>query len=97
MSSYSLAYKKWLNEDDKSIYDISDPLNSIIIDGLIKANNGYTPELFLYWLDVDRTDNEEFVWEYCPLSKKRLIYLGDDYPKINSLMSPDFPLLFPGA
>ena len=95
-ASYSVAYKKWLNEDDMSIYDFNYPVNAVIIDGLIKANRGSEPELLLYWFDVDRTDNEEFVWEYCPLSGRKLINLGEDYPKINSLVSPDFPLIFPG-
>ncbi len=27
--------------------------------------------------------------------KKRLIYPGDKYPKINSFISPDYPLVFP--
>lgn len=92
---YGQAYDKWLNEDDSSIYDINSQVNQSMINTLVKVNELLGGEMIFYWFDIDRTDNENFKWEFCPLSKKRLIHLGDEYPKINSLISPDYPLVFP--
>lgn len=92
---YSKAYNNWLNKDDSSIYDINNDVNLMMITSLAKANEALKNEIIFYWFDIDRTNNESFIWEYCPISKKRLIYLGDDFPKINSLISPDYPLIFP--
>jgi hypothetical protein len=94
-NSYGQAYGNWLNKDDHRIYDINDDVNLIMISALAKANEALNQRIFFYWFDVDRTDNEKFNWEYCPISKKRLVKLGPDFPKINSLVSPDYPLVFP--
>lgn len=92
---YKKKYSDWLNNDDHSIYNIHDEVNSIIINALLSLNKDLKSRMVFYWFDVDRTDNEKFIWEYCPLSKRRLIQLGDKYPKINSFISPDYPLIFP--
>jgi len=92
---YSALYDKWLNDDDASVYDVDNEVNQTIINALIKVNSALKDKLILYWFDVDRANNENYQWKICPISKTRLIYLGDEYPKINSLVSNDFPLIFP--
>lgn len=92
---YGRAYDTWLNKDDDRIYDINWNVNRIVIAALAKANEALNQRIFFYWFDVDRTDNEKFNWEFCPISKKKLLKLEPDFPKINSLVSPDYPLVFP--
>lgn len=92
---YSKKYHDWLNKDDISIYDINNEINLKMIDALMQLNKSLTDVMIFYWFDIDRTFNDKFNWEYCPISKKRLIVLGGGYPDINSLISPDYPLVFP--
>jgi hypothetical protein len=92
---YAEAYDRWLNKDDSSIYEVNNPVNQSMIDTLIKVNESLEREMIFYWFDIDRTYNENFKWEFCPMSNQRLIFLGDEYPKINSLISPEYPLIFP--
>jgi hypothetical protein len=92
---YEKKYSDWLNNDENSIYNINDNLNKKMVDALRQLNESYIDKRIFYWFDIDRTNNPNFDWEYCPLSEKKLIFLGYDYPKINSLISPDFPLIFP--
>ncbi len=92
---YSKSYQRWLDDDDDSIYDIQSEINKSMIDSLIKLNKTLVSGVVFYWFDIDRTNNENFKWEFCPNSKKRLFTLGNTYPKINSLISPEFPLVFP--
>lgn len=94
---YGEKYHNWLNEDDSSIYDINNEINLKMIDALVKINKRSSDAIFFYWFDIDRTFYERFKWEYCPLSNKRLLTLGDSYPAINSFISPDYPLLFPSS
>lgn len=92
---YAEKYDNWLNTDDHSIYNIKDAVNAMMINALLKFNEMAGNEVIFYWFDVDRTYNENYIWEICPLSNKLLIPLDDKYPKINSLISPDYPLVFP--
>lgn len=92
---YRKKYDDWLNKDDDSIYDINNEINMTIIFGLKRINKVMKNEMIFYWFDVDRTFNDHFLWEYCPISNKKLMSLGKEFPKINSLISPDFPLVFP--
>ncbi|MBN8786802.1 MAG: hypothetical protein J0I84_06920 [Terrimonas sp.] len=93
---YTQKYNDWLNKDDDSIYQIENGINMQMIDDLIKVNKRLRYEKIFYWFDIDRTYNDQFLWKYCPISNKELINLGNGFPKINSLISPDYPLVFPG-
>jgi len=92
---YKLAYDNWLNKDDSSIYNINHDINFRMIMALQRTNETAADVVVFYWFDIDRTFNERFIWEYCPISQKKLIHLGLKYPKINSLISPDYPIVFP--
>jgi hypothetical protein len=92
---YKKKYENWLNSDDNSIYNISDEVNTKIINALLEMNKHLIHEKIFYWFDIDRTFNENFIWKYCPISKRKLIQLPDEYPEINSLISPEYPLIFP--
>ena len=92
---YGQAYDNWLNKDDNRIYDINFDVNQNMIAALTKANEALHQRIYFYWFDVDRTDNENFKWEFCPISSKKLLKLEPDFPKVNSLVSPDYPLVFP--
>ncbi|PSL44866.1 hypothetical protein CLV51_105239 [Chitinophaga niastensis] len=92
---YAEAYKDWLNDDSKSVYKINDKINLSIIEALVKFNKSLDSQSVYYWFDIDRTFTEGFTWEYCPISGKKLIYLGDEYPKKNAFVSPEYPLILP--
>ena len=92
---YKAKYEDWLYKDDASIYDINHKVNTTMIYAISKVNETLSGKMLLYWFDVDRTTNENFVWQECPLSQNRLLRLGANYPHINVLMSPDYPLIFP--
>jgi hypothetical protein len=92
---YTQKYNDWLNSDDNTIYDINNEINLVIINALIEANRTIENKLIFYWFDIDRTYNEKFTWKYCPISKEGLIPLGNNYPDINSFISPKYPLVFP--
>ena len=94
---YKLKYDDWLYKDDASIYDINHKVNTMMLYALLKVNETLSGKKLLYWFDIDRTENENFVWEECPLSLNRLMHLGANYPQINVLMSPDYPLIFPNS
>ncbi|PVD49298.1 hypothetical protein DC498_25740 [Terrimonas sp.] len=92
---YAQKYNDWLNKDDDSIYQIENGINMRMIDSLIEVNKALRHEKIFYWFDIDRTYNDHFLWKYCPISKKELVKLGEEFPKINSLISPNYPLVFP--
>ena len=94
-NEYAQKYNNWLNDDDTSIWQIENEINMRMIDSLRKINKILRHEKIFYWFDIDRTYDDNFVWEYCPISKKELIHLGKEFPKINSLVSPEYPLVFP--
>jgi hypothetical protein len=92
--AYSQAYTDWLNGDNAAIYNINDTLNLSIIDALIKLNESLDHQIIYYWFDADRSV-EDFFWDLCPLSGKKLLPLGKEYCGKNALISPRFPLIFP--
>jgi hypothetical protein len=65
-----------------------------MINALAAANEALTDKAFLYWFDVDRTLNADFIWEFCPLSGKRLMPLDGSDSQVSLLISPDYPLIF---
>lgn len=94
-NEYGYKYNDWLNNDDNSIFDIKNPVNLGMVKSLIELNMVLKFEKLFYWFDIDRTYNDDFIWEYCPVSNKKLVALGGEFSKRNSLISPDYPLVFP--
>lgn len=92
---YKKAYDVWLDQDFGDIYNIKYQININMINALLRLNRTLNDKVVFFWFDVDRTFNENYVWEYCPLSGKPLIILNNEYTQINSLISPDYPLIFP--
>lgn len=91
---YYTFYKKWLYEDDSYIYDITSPINQDMLKAIIEYNRSSEDRIFL-WFDVDRNIDEQFKWIYCPISKKKLIFLGESIHPNNRLVSPAYPISFP--
>jgi hypothetical protein len=95
--TYKSEYHSWLEADNNSIHDINNEVNLLMIEAIGKANNSLVDKLIFYWFDIDRTDVDNFYWEYCPLSNKKLVALGNNYPKMNSFISIDYPIIFPAS
>lgn len=94
-NDYAMKYDAWLKNDNSTIYNINSFINSKMIEALESANKTLSNIILFYWFDVDRTFIEGFNWEFCPISNKKLIELKLSSPKINSLISPVYPLIFP--
>lgn len=92
---YAMKYDAWLKHDDSTIYIINSFINSEMIEALKSANKTLLHAIFFFWFDVDRTFLEGFNWEFCPISNQKLIELKLGSPRINSLVSPVHPLIFP--
>ena len=92
---YGQLYKAWLEIDDTSIHDIHHSINKDMINALIDANKHLDESLIYFWFDIDRSEDESFEWEVCPLSRQRLQMLGSECLRKNKLISPDFPIIFP--
>ena len=93
LSFFSL-YRRWVEEDDYSIYDINNDVNISIINALVELNKEIDFKIY-YWFDVDRDRYPNYIWEKCPLSQKDLICLPKHYHKNNRKASVDYPLIFP--
>ncbi|RFS25040.1 hypothetical protein DVR12_07595 [Chitinophaga silvatica] len=94
-NKYAEAYKEWLNDISNVIYDIRNDINMSIIDALTALNKELEFQVIYYWFDIDRTFTDGYLWEYCPISGEKLIYLGEEYTRKNSLISPSYPIIFP--
>ena len=95
MSEYSREYHNWLNDKSDTIYDINFSVNKNMIEAIKKTNKILVDEVLYYWFDVDRTFAEDFNWELCPRTHKKLLELMNDYNSNNRLISPDEYLVFP--
>jgi len=92
---YLDLYKKWLIDEDDSVYDINNLININMINALIVTNMKMVDYKLYYWFDVDRDKYPDYIWEKCPLSKLDLIILPNEFHKNNRKISPEFPLIFP--
>ncbi|WP_250632378.1 hypothetical protein [Rhodoflexus caldus] len=93
---YTALYRQWLENDDNRIFDLQHPVNAQIIHGLKNINSLLPSHIHLcYWYDVDRSLDEDFIWENSPLSGKRLIDLGEDFFEENRLWDKENNLLLP--
>ena len=94
---YRIKFNEWLNEDDLDIFDINHSVNLEMINALIQVNRHLSGDFIYYWFDIDRTYNEHYRWTNCPISGEKLIDLGTEYPFLNRLISPFFPLILPST
>jgi hypothetical protein len=93
---YNHLYVKWLKEDNTEVYNLSNSVIKSMISVLNKYNI-INDEKIYFWYDVDRSIDESFSWENCPICGMHLINLGADYNLNNRFISPTEPLIFPFA
>lgn len=92
---YKGLYSDWLEDDKNDVYDITHDINQMAINALGKINQSLNEIKLYYWFDKDRTEEENFQWEFCPLTNQKLIYLGKEYHYLNRYISPNSFLVFP--
>lgn len=92
---YGRAYRNWLDDISDAVCNVHDQVNMSMIAALIQLNETLPDRCLCYWFDIDRTYNEDFTWKYCPVSGKKLIFLGDGYAYKNAFVSPEYPVIFP--
>lgn len=92
---YSKEYNEYLEGQRNGIYELESGLNQELLQAIQSLNEGMVGKKLLYWFDVDRDENEEFVWVNCPISDSKLDDLGDTYPIKNRLLSVNQSLVFP--
>ena len=96
IANYNMYYKKWLDEDDETIFNFNSPLLSTILEVIKKVNEKLDIDKHLFfWYDIDRTFNEDYYWENCPVTKSKLINLGENYFYTNRLISSNIDLVLP--
>jgi len=94
--NYARLYKNWLENDQTAIFDLENPVVRQMFSAIQGINKILPPNLhFCYWYDIDRTENEDFVWEKSPISSSPLIDLGEDYFYQNRLWDKENHLLLP--
>lgn len=88
-------YLKWLAGENENIYDVNFSLNSQIIDILPKLNEKLNSQniYVFYWFDIDRSVDENFNWEFCPMTNELLTNLN--IKNNNSLICKKCYLTFP--
>ena len=92
---YLDLFKKWLVDDDDSIYEITNSINMKMIDALVIINSETSDFRLYYWFDVDRDKYPNYVWKKCPLAGTDLIDLPEHYNNNNRKISVNYPLVFP--
>jgi len=97
VKQYTLEYRKWLNDEQNSICDIRNRLNSEMIDAIKKANDLLNDDAIFYWFDIDRTYNEGFEWKTCPITGNKLVDLGSEYTEMNQLVCFSSFLVLPAT
>jgi hypothetical protein len=94
-SRFDQLYEQWLEGDNDVIYDVKHEVNREILSILRTLNTSLSELAIFYWFDVDRTDNDDFVWTESPFSGKPLLDLGPDYHFLNRLVSLEDYVVFP--
>ncbi len=96
IADYSNYYKKWLDNDDETIFDFNSSLLKSILDAIKKVNKKLDKDKHLfYWYDIDRSFNEDYNWIECPITKKKLINLGNNFFYTNRFISEKADLVLP--
>jgi hypothetical protein len=96
-SQFRDAYRKWLDDEPDAssiLHDIRSSLHSkgqILRDKLADE----TGQAVYYWFDVDRSEQENFQWEYCPLCSLPLTETSNANPN-DRLVCERSKLVFPG-
>lgn len=96
LANYCSYYQKWLNEDDQTIFDLRSPLLKSILDAIQNVNKKMDDNKRLfYWFDIDRSFKEDYRWKNCPITKTKLINLGQNFFYANRLISQKVDLVLP--
>jgi len=94
--AYGVLYQNWLENDDLAIFDLQNPIIQNLLNALQIINKNLPENLHLcFWYDIDRTENEAFIWQKSPISEQHLIDLGTDFFHQNRLWDKDNFLLMP--
>mgnify|MGYP003575646057 CR=1 FL=1 len=93
--NYLELYRRWIEHDDGTIYDVKNAINMDMINALIKFNLNNKGTLIYLWFDTDRDKDPNYKWVKCPLTGSKLIDLKMKVHKNNSKISPQAPLIFP--
>ena len=96
VAEYESCYKKWLHADDTAIHDVNSMLNSLMLHANQEFNK-QEPFTLYYWFDVDRTAQENFQWQFSPLSGETLRELPPLFHRNNRCIAPHDLLVFPAA
>lgn len=93
---YAQLYRKWLENDNKAIFDFEQAILKDILSAIRCVNEKLPPDLhFCYWYDLDRSENEDFVWTHSPISGDPLTDLGDDFFRESRMWDKNNGLLLP--
>jgi len=94
-NEFKTIYFAWLNEDKEELYDITNEFYTKTLEHLEIVNkNAKVYQLYL-WFDVDRTLNENFLWNNCPLTQTPLVRLSENYHYLNRFISREKFLVLP--
>lgn len=88
-------YSAWLEEDKDELYDIKNAFYQKTLNNIEQVNKKAKDYHLYLWFDIDRTLNENFIWNTCPITLTPLICLGDNYHYLNRFISKDKFLVLP--
>jgi hypothetical protein len=96
-SDYYSLYKLWLDDDRNDIYDISNSINTAIINAIKDVNIMLKNKsiILFYWFDVDRNIYPDWEWTYDPIDRDQLITLDTSFTKNNRKICLKHFLVFP--
>ena len=96
IKKYTELYKDWLEADVQEIYNLQNPSIQKMLYAIQKVNTNLPQNTKLfYWYDVDRTENEDFIWENSPVDSKQLVNLGENFSYLNRLIDTKNYLVLP--
>lgn len=93
---YEYHFRRWLAEDDLTIYALDSPLLASMLNAIKLFNQKEDTRLY-YWFDVDRTNPVDFHWESSPLSGEKLRKLPHLFPAINRYVAENDFMVFPAT
>lgn len=94
MVNYEQLYKSWLNQDEDSIFRLSDPFFIRTLKQIRIINTNSNNFNLYLWFDVDRTKNDSFKWIKCPVCGANL-EINLNYLKNNRLYCNNDFITFP--
>lgn len=94
--TYTELYKDWLEADTQEIYNLQNPSIQKMLSAIQKVNTNLPQNTKLfYWFDVDRTENEDFIWENSPIDRTKLVDLGEGFYYLNRFVDLKNYVVFP--